>query len=201
MNAATSEGAALPAEEQARANCYAVIGRLLYAAPDASIRDYVRRAGSIGDSGPLAEAWDHLQATVADAPEAEARLEYDDLFVSVGKAPVTLYTSAYAAPHAPDRHLVALRARLDTFGLARTRNAGEPEDHIAAICDVMRWLIETGQGMGAEQFFFSTCLAPAVEPLCNAINACPGARVYRAVAAFFLQFYDVERAAFELTEP
>lgn len=185
-------------EELARAHCYALIGRLLYGAPDAALVARMLAQPAAEDAVPLAQAWQGLQQACRDIDLDDARLEYDELFVGVGKAPVTLYTSAYVAPHAPDRHLLALRNRLDALGLARRPEAGETEDHVSALCDVMRWLIEHGAGLASERQFFFEYLAPAVEPLCKAIALHPQARFYRSVAAYLEAFADVERAGFEL---
>lgn len=185
-------------EDLARAQCYAIIGRLLYGGPDAGLTAYIAQLPANDEAVPLAQAWQALQRACRDADPAQTGLEYDDLFIGVGKAPVTLYTSAYAAPYAPDRHLLALRNRLDDLGLARRATAGETEDHIAALCDTMRWLIENGHGEDAERRFFFEFVAPAVEPLCGAIEADGRSPFYRTVARFLLSFYEVERAGFEL---
>jgi len=185
-------------EDRARANCYALIGRFMYGPPDADVLSYVAKQTGGEDAVPLAQAWRGLQAACASADVDDARAEYDDLFVGVGKAPVSLYTAAYAAPHAPDRHLLGLRDQLDAWHLARRPQAGESEDHISGVCDVMRWLIETGQGLDAERAFFLGFVAPAVEPLCDAIANAHQSLFYRHVAAFVLAFYEVERSGFEL---
>jgi TorA maturation chaperone TorD len=189
---------ALEPEDRARAYCYALIGRLMYAAPDAALTESILQQSGFDEAVPLGQAWKGLQDACRGADLDELRLEYDDLFVGVGKAPVTLYTGAYATAHAPDRHLLALRNELDALGLARRTEAGETEDHVSALCDVMRWLIEHGRGLDAERRYFFQFIAPAAEPLCAAIRQQPGARFYQAVAAYMHAFYDVERTGFEL---
>lgn len=193
-----SAGTTTSAEDLARAHCYAVIGRLMYAPPDAPLVAYILQQPSVDDAVPLAQAWTAVQAACRGAELEQVRLEYDDLFVGVGKAPVTLYTGAYAAPQSPDRHLLALRNKLDALGLARRTQAGEMEDHVSALCDVMRWLIESNRGLEAERGFFFEFLAPAAEPLCTAITRHPQAVFYRSVAAYMWAYYEVERAGFEL---
>ena len=190
--------ARLDVEDLARAHCYAIVGRLMYGAPDVAFASYIVQQPSNDDAVRLALAWKALQAACRDADREQVRLEYDDLFVSVGKAPVTLYTSGYVSPQAPDRHLLALRNALDALGLARRTEAGETEDHISALCDTMRWLIESGQSLAAQRRFFFDFVAPAIEPLCAAIAGNPQAAFYRTVAAYLLAFYEVERTGFEL---
>lgn len=187
-------------EELARAYGYALIGRLFYGPPDALLRRNVAEAGTAAADGMLAATWEALRAALERTAEDTLRSEYDDLFVSVGKAPVTLYTSAYASPATPDRHLVQLRDELAGFGLARRVAAGEMEDHIAGICDVMRWLIESRQGIDVERRFFMAHIAPVFPLLVRAILAQPAARFYAVVARFADAFFHVESEAFELDD-
>lgn len=196
MNAETR----VDAEDLARAQCYAIIGRLMYGAPDAVFVSYIVQQPATADAVPLAMAWKALQIATRDADIEQTRLEYDDLFVGVGKAPVTPYTSGYASPQAPDRHLLGLRNTLDALGLSRRTEAGETEDHVSALCDTMRWLIETGQGVEAERRFFYDYVAPAIEPLCTAIVGNQQSAFYKTVAAYMLAFYEIERAGFELVD-
>ena len=185
-------------EDQARAHCYAILGRLWYAAPDASFASYIAGLPAADGATPLGLAWNGLQEACRHGDEAARRLEYDGLFVGVGKAPVTLYTCAYVAPHAPDCHLLALRNALDGLGLGRQSGAGEAEDHISGLCDTMRALIGCGAGVAAERRFFFQFVAPAIEPLCAAVSNHPQAGFYRAAASFTQSYCEVERAAFEL---
>ncbi|HWI15177.1 MAG TPA: molecular chaperone TorD family protein [Burkholderiales bacterium] len=185
-------------EDQARAHCYAVIGRLMYGAADAPLLRYLAGQPATDSGGPYGVAWKALQSACREADAEHVQREYDDLFVGVGKAPVTLYTSAYAAPQAPDRHLLALRTTLGSLGLARRVEAGETEDHIAAVCDVMRWLIENARGLESERQFFYDFVAPAMESLARAMVASPRAAFYRSVGDYMLAFCEVERTGFEL---
>jgi TorA maturation chaperone TorD len=200
MSAQAQSTAEFDAEERARAHCYALLGRLLYGPPDGALQAGLADEAAEQSDSPLAAAWRQLQHACRTSDLDAVRAEYDDLFVSVGKAPVTLYTAAYAAPHAPDQHLLELRRSLGGWGLARRTDAGETEDHISGLCDMMRWLIESRAGVEAERRFFLQFMAPAAAPLCTAIRRAPQASFYRAVAGFLLAFCDVERAAFELGE-
>jgi TorA maturation chaperone TorD len=65
----------------------------------------------------------------------------------------------------------------------------------------MRWLIEQGVGVDEERRCFFEFLAPAVEPLCTAIEAASRAQFYRRAAAFLRAYCNVERDAFELMTP
>src|SRR5438045_8608474 len=129
-------------EEQARANFYGLLARLFYAPPDASLLKALALADELdAEDETVAACWRGLLAAAA-ATEAEAvRAEYDEAFVGTGKAPVTLYACAYSLRYTNETPLAALRADLAALGLARREQAGEPEDHIAALCDTMPHLI------------------------------------------------------------
>src|SRR4051812_6194476 len=131
----------LPPEEAARAHFYALIATLFYAPPDERLLKTLADAGELdGADSPLAAAWRALSEAARHVSPARAREEYDSLFIGVGKAPVTLYACAYSIRFSNEVPLVELRAELALLGLARRGEANEPEDHIAGLCDVMRYL-------------------------------------------------------------
>ena len=195
--------AALEPEEQARADLYGLIGRLFYGPPDARLLEDVSSspAAEVTEDArdiPLPDAWGRLREACRSSDPAIVRQEYDGLFVGVGKAPVTPYLSAHAEPHAPDRHLLRLRQRLAGWGLARRESAGEVEDHISGVCDVMRWLIEQRRPLADQRAFFRDFVYGGATAFCVAAQKSPSGAFYREVARFTLQFLEVEKVAFEM---
>lgn len=191
----------LDPEDQARAQWYALISRLFHAAPDAALLRGLTAAPAASEEGgdsPFLGAWRDFQAACAKAEPEGLRAEFDELFVGVGKAPVTPYTSMYAAAHTPDRHLLALRDCLGAWGLGRRENVFETEDHISAVCDAMRWLIEEGRSLEDQRDFFMAYVDPAVPKFCTAINASAGAHFYRSAGSLAIAFHRVEKEAFEM---
>ncbi|TMH41280.1 MAG: hypothetical protein E6H54_16995 [Betaproteobacteria bacterium] len=187
-------------EEQARANFYGLLARLYYSAPDAAFLKALAMADELdAEDETLAARWRELIAAAA-ATEAEAvREEYDDAFVGTGKAPVTLYVCAYSIRYTNETPLAELRADLASLGLARREQAGEPEDHIAALCDTMRHLIAQQQRpLEEQQRFFERWIRPNYEALCSAIDASERTSFYRHVAHMAKAFFSLEQAAFEM---
>src|SRR3954462_7853568 len=187
-------------EEQARANFYGLLARLFYAPPDASVLKALAMADELdAEDESVAACWRGLMAAAA-ATEAQAvRAEYDELFVGTGKAPVTPYACAYSLRYTNETPLAALRADLAALGLARREHVGEPEDHIAALCETMRHLIAAERRSLEEQrHFYRRWLAPNVEPLCAAIEAHERASFYRPVSRVAKAFFSLEQAAFEM---
>ncbi len=188
-------------EDQARAQWYALISRLFSAAPDEALLRGLAAApdgSETGADGPFPDAWRALQAACAHADAETVRAEFDDLFVGVGKAAVTPYTSAYAASYAPDRHLLALRSRLNELGLGRRASVFEAEDHVSAVCDAMRWLVERRRGLAQQREFFMNYIAPALPAFCSAITASAAADFYRSVSGLARTFFVVEKDAFDM---
>ena len=190
----------LSPEEAARANFYALLARLFYAPPDGVLLEALAGADEIeaagGDLGP---AWRDLSSAAAAATDAKVKEEYDAAFIGTGKAPVTLYTCAYSIRYTNEAPLAQLRGELSRLGFVRRADSSEPEDHIAALCEVMRHLIaEQKTELAVQRAFFAAWIQLAAEPLCNAITGYEPTRFYRAVARFAKAFLDLEQEAFQL---
>ena len=183
-------------EEQARADFYGLLARLFYGPPDRALLQAIAATKMEGEG--LAPAWRELSHAAALADPQVVRDEYESRFVGTGKAPVTLYTSAYTVRFTNEVPLATLRGELAALGLGRQEGVHEPEDHIAALCDTMRHLIAAQRDLAEQQRFFNRWIAPAAEPLCNAIDNDPGAVFYRCVSRFARCFFDIEQTAFEM---
>ena len=197
----------LSPEDQARADLYGLIARLFYAPPDANLLSELRLAAApAADAEPLtaegealAAAWTKLVEACAGAFPARLEEEHLQLFVGVGKAEVTPYLCAYMARTDAENPLARLRGQLAEWGLARREEAVEPEDHVAALCETMRWLIE-GRKAGLEAqraFFLGYVYSPGLR-FCSAVSACEDARFYRHAVKLLHCFLDVEQKAFDI---
>lgn len=190
----------LAPEDQARANFYALLARLLYAPPDEPLLHTLASAGEIAAAGAqtqLADAWQELKRAAATTDAQAAREEYESVFVGTGKAAVTLYTAAYTTRNPSHNPLVKIRDFLSAYGLGRQHSVHEPEDHIAALCDVMRHLVTNGNAAAQREFFFQF-IQPAAPSLCDAITKCQRVGLYRPVARFAACFFEIEHAALDM---
>jgi TorA maturation chaperone TorD len=193
-------------EETARAELYGLLSQLYYAAPSAqllaALRVAVTEAPAAG--GFLQEPWQQLVGASRAVSDAAIAQEFDRLFGGVGKPEVYLYGSHYLSGFLNEKPLARLRADLDRLGLARDEAMPETEDHIAYLCEVMRYLI-AGDDMAvcnltAQRDFFAGHVQPWVIQLCDALSAHPGARFYAAVAHFTRAFVSVETQGFDMLE-
>jgi len=195
----------LAPEDEARADLYGLLARLFYAPPDGNLLSELRQsaaqapaAGSLTEEGRvLAQAWAELLEACAQAFPARLEEEHLQLFVGIGRAEVTPYLSAYLGHAESDLPLARLRGRLAELGLARREDAAHPEDHIAAVCEAMRWLIGGRKGdLEAQRRFFEEFLLPGGSRFCAAVSACEHARFYLHPARLLQAFLDVEHKAF-----
>ena len=190
-------------EDLARADMYALIARLLYAPDEQLLRAIACADEIIAETAPLKEAW-HALAAAAEACDPEAvKEEYEKLFIGVGRPEVMLYGSYYLAGFMMEKPLALLRDDLAQMGLARNESVCEPEDHLSALCDVMRYLIigdESRDAASLEQQkqFFTRNIQTWSQRFCDAVLESESANFYRHVARFIKVFFNIEAESFEI---
>ena len=193
-------------EELARAEVYGLLSALFYAAPSsdlyAQLQVAVTEAPAAGAF--LETAWRGLVAASRRLSLDAVRDEYAALFQGIGKAEVFLYGSFHIAGALNEKPLVALRHDLRALGLERADGSSETEDHVACLCEVMRYLI-AGDDLGVsnlaqQQRFFNTHLRAWTDALWDALGTHPRSDFYRAVAQFARDFFAVEAQAFDMLD-
>jgi TorA maturation chaperone TorD len=193
-------------EELARAELYGLLAQLWIAPPDdALLQQFKVAVTQAPEAGGLLEApWQAVVAAMRSTTSAEAAEEYDALFGGVGKPEVFLYGSYYLSGFLNEKPLALLRDDLQRLGLARDETRAETEDHIAYLFEVMRYLIAGDDvavcNLEQQRRFFRAQLQPWVAQLCDAVDAHPRAKAWRAVADMTRQFAAVETQAFDLLE-
>lgn len=211
----------LPPHEQSRADIYALLARLLLAPPDDELLSAVAQAPPLGsaatradagaeadpyaeDGTPLGRAWDALRSAAGGDGEA-IRERFDALFVSAGQPLLNPYASLYLAGYLMDTPLALLRQALARLGLRRRAGVGEPEDHLGALCEVMRLLITGAPGLprrtpAQQAAFFEAHLASWAGHCLDDVEAADPGGFYAALAGFMRAFLELETNAFELED-
>ena len=191
-------------EETARAEVYGLLAALYYAAPTAELYENLRVAVTAAPAeGALLESpWGELVAAArAQSLEAVAQ-EHDALFGGVGKPEVYLFGSHYLSGFLNEKPLAALRTELAALGLARDEAMPETEDHVAYLCEVMRYLIAGDDvavaNLTRQREFFARHLQLWLPLMCEAIAQHPKARFYAALATFTQAFMSVEAQGFDM---
>jgi len=195
----------IDAEEQARADLYALLSRLFAAPPDSELLRGIASSSNAASSsagettGEFVQSWADLVSTAGKANVAVIADEYHELFVGSGRAEISLYIGAHTARSSVDTPLVALRDYLASHGLQRQTGVHEPEDHIAMLFEIMRYLIsEARSSVDQQKSFFEKFLWSGGVLLCDAITAHPRTHFYRPVADLTKKFLFVEHDAFDM---
>lgn len=192
-------------EDQVRADFYALLASLFYAPPDARMLAALVVSGTPEGEGDddLAKAWSALAAASGVVDPDAVSEEHASLFVGMGRPPVMLFGSYYLAGFMNEKPLAELRTDLGKLGFARAESVTEPEDHLAALCEVMRALIlgdlaATPATLGEQKRFFARHMQPWVLRCCDATIESEKANYYVKVAQFAKAFFEIEIAAFDM---
>jgi TorA maturation chaperone TorD len=186
--------------EQARADVYRLLGALLAAPPGEEMLEMLRglrpRAGSDGET--MTAAWESLRAAAEQAGSDQLEDEYFNLFIGLGRGEVVPYASFYIHGFLMEKVLASLRGELAGLGIERRREVAEPEDHVAALCEVMGMII-SGHGLHLEQSaFFDAYVDSWAGRFFEDLGKAGSANFYRAVAQLGREFLAVERYYFSL---
>jgi len=200
---------AVPPEDQARADFYALLARLYAQGPDAALLAAIAAAPrmpppiaveDVDDSAvvDLPAAWSALGEASAITDAEAATREYDDLFIGVGKSEVNLHGSHWLTGFMMEKPLADVRATLAAFGLGRRGGVTLVEDHLSALCETMRILIAGDEDRAPvpvtqQREFFERHIEPWAFKCCSAIFNCPVANYYRQVAQFTDCYLALER--------
>lgn len=193
-------------EDLARADLYGLIARLFLLPPDQGLLDQISASIPEGEVGavdaPLAKLWDNLVELAKNNPAQAWREEFDANFISVGKPNVVLNASFYLAGHLNEKPLVEIRKSLESYGLEAAESITETEDHIAALCEVMRYLIAGDDveisNLTNQRSFFNSHIRPWYDELCDAIESIPDMHLYHSVAALTREFMAIECQSFDM---
>jgi TorA maturation chaperone TorD len=193
-------------EETARAEVYGLLAALYYAAPSRELYDKLRVAVTEAPAAGamLESSWGELISAAREQPLAATCDEYDALFGGMSKPEVYLFGSHYLSGFLNEKPLAALRSDIAALGLARDDAMSETEDHVAYLCEVMRYLIAGDDAAVAnltrQREFFTRHVQPWFSTMCEAVMQHPKANFYRRLAAFTQAFISVETQGFDMLE-
>lgn len=150
---------AIAEHDALRADIYRLLARLVREAPDAELLDFLAGFAETDDAGDdLRVHWATLALAAANTqPERLERAHFRHL-VGVIQGELLPYASWYLTGSLMELPLVELRRDLQRLGFEREAEVKEPEDHFAALCEVMAMLIEADPA--EQRQFFHRHLAP-----------------------------------------
>jgi TorA maturation chaperone TorD len=184
--------------DRARAQEYALLGRLLIRAPDTSL---LKQIGQLrGDATPLGVAHFELAEAAKYADVTKVEREFFDLFIGVGRGELLPYASYYLTGFLHERPLARLREDLTRIGVARAEGVAEPEDHAGILCEIMSGLAN-GQLLtpeGSSRSIFEKHMAPWIGRFFADLEHAEAAKFYRRVGTLGRMFTEIEIEAFRL---
>jgi TorA maturation chaperone TorD len=188
--------AARQLDELPRVSAWGLLGRLLASPPDEQVLELLVQSEGAAGAGDnlLGAAWDMLAKAAARTSPAELEDEFQDLFIGVGRGELMPYGSWYLTGFIMEQPLARLRGELAMLGFTRREGVTEPEDHVAALCDVMAMISEGEQpaSVDAQAGFFGRHVAPWMGRFFRDMQQAPSARFYRAVGQLGEQYVALE---------
>jgi TorA maturation chaperone TorD len=196
----------LDSGEHARAEIYSLLSNLFYHPPSKELLAEIATGRGICNDEvdtDFCRAWRALQLAAAQTEAATVRGEFDAAFIGTGRQPVMLYGSFYEAGFLHEKPLAILRDTLSRLGVARRDDRHESEDHVSALCDVMRFLIlgdpvTSPASLDTQRDFFRHHIEPWYAQLCAAIVSANQTDFYKHVAPVLREFFAIENTAFDL---
>ena len=195
----TARPAALEPEVQARADLYGLLAALLRAVPTP---DLIRNLAELAiDDGAddFSRALFGLRLAAREVSLPEIDDEYHALFVGLGRGELVPYGSWYLTGFLMEAPLGELRRDLQRLGFDRQEGVSEPEDHVAALCEVMAMLVsEAGTDFDTQRAFFDRHLGCWADRFFRDLESAGAAVFYQAVGRLGQAFVELERQYFTL---
>ena len=188
-------------EDRLRADLYNYLGLMLARPPEGGALEMTAQLS--GDDTALGHAVSGLARAAASTTPADARREFDRLFVGLGRGELVPYASFYLTGFLHEKPLAKLRADLARLGIARAEGAFEPEDGAASLMETMGALIVGRFGRPAplaeQRDFFNAHIGPWAGHFFGDLEGAEGAGLYAPLGAVGRAFMEIERDAFRMT--
>ena len=200
MTASQAVGRQVPEEDRLRADLYGLLAKLLANAPS---RDFLKTlSGLEGDDSELGRAFAALADVARACDPSVVAQEYHDLFIGVGRGELVPFGSYYLTGFLHEKPLAKLRVDMSELGIARSPDASDPEDHIAAVCDMMAGLIDgrfgEPQPLATQKAFFETHLGSWAPHFFKDLEAAEASVLYATLGTVGRLFMDIEAVGFTM---
>jgi len=195
VNVATVESS----DQARRAAFYSLLAALLRNAPNADVLAYCLSLDTTDQKSELGAAVNTLVLAAKHSEPQRLKEEFHELFIGLGRGELVPYGSWYQTGFLMERPLGQLRADLAKLGFERSDDVHEPEDHIAALMEVMAMLIYEGAPQEQQRLFFETHLSSWAKDFMNDLSVAETATFYRSVARLGSAFVAIESQYLSLT--
>lgn len=187
-------------EQQYRASAYGLLAALLRASPDQIMLDQLSALGNAGvtEGDELMLAMSTLALSAQRHTPDVIEEEFHQLFIGLGKGEVVPYGSWYLTGFLMEKPLSDLRDDLARLGFERSEDVVEPEDHAAALCEVISIMISDASDLSVQNQFFQRHLVNWLERFFSDLNEASSAVFYKSVARFGAAFIALEKQYFSM---
>ena len=187
-------------EDVLRAHLYRFLAGYLAHPP--SEDELAVAASMVGDETELGQAIQALGKIANAVTPQQIDVEYHDLFIGVGRGELLPYASYYLTGFLMEKPLSKLRSDMGQLGIVRPDSVKEPEDHIAALMDMMAGIILgafAGDGdVAAQKIFFDDHLAPWATHFFSDLEGAKSSVFYAALGTIGRVFMGIEKTAFAM---
>jgi TorA maturation chaperone TorD len=192
---------ALAQEDALRAQMYRFLARLLAAPPDKALLETISKMD--GDQSDLGKAMLSLGRVASKTGADKAEREYHDLFIGLARGELLPYGSYYLTGFLHEKPLAKLRSDMAQLGIERSADVKEPEDHIAALMDMMAGLITGEFGKPAplaeQKRFFEAHISPWASHFFADLEGAKSSVLYAALGSIGRSFMEIEATAFSMS--
>jgi len=191
---------ALDEEQLYRASAYGLIAALLRATPDQDMLDRLTglSPGLVPEGDDLLLAMSTLALSADLHTPSSIDDEFHELFIGLGKGEVVPYGSWYMTGYLMEKPLSDLRDDLAQLGYVRNASVVEPEDHVAALCEVISLMITGGTNLSVQRSFFQSHMANWMSRFFTDLSEARSAIFYKSVGRFGAAFIAFENEYFSM---
>ncbi|NQY26081.1 MAG: molecular chaperone TorD family protein [Piscirickettsiaceae bacterium] len=180
-----------------RSQTYALLARLLSSPPDQNLLDNIAALEITEAESPMGKLWLLLKNSVKQADVVVIDEEYQRVFIGVTHGEIIPYSSYYQTGFLMEEPLAELRTSLAKLGLVRQKETTEPEDHVAAECDVMRLILDAeGTPVISDKEFFIQHLKPWFAKFFQDLSQIDKTSFYSIVGQFGAGFINLEMSVY-----
>lgn len=183
-------------EQTLRTEIYLVLSALFRSAPSEDMIEFLTSLEVEPSESAMQKAWIALQQAAKDSNREALEDEYQDLFIGIGRGEVMPFGSWHMTGAMMEKPLAEIRHDLELLGFERDENVKEPEDHIAALCEVMSML--TGEEEDLQQAVFNKHIAPWFSSFTQQLENAESANFYKPAAQLCEAFLTLEQVRFSV---
>lgn len=186
--------------QQIRASSYALLATLLANPPGDELLTQLQGIEvDKDDPKDIVNAWSMLGMAAKINHASSISDEYHALFIGVGRGELVPFASWYLTGFLMERPLAHLRQRLSDLGYERQENVKEPEDHAAALCEVMGQLIlDEDTNFHTECAFYENFIGNWMGQFFSDLQNTEATGFYAAVGQLGESFLSIEKRYFSM---